>query len=58
MQLLCIKYEHSHIQKQCLIRLNISNIEYIQISFKLTVTWNSCNCFYKPMKIGFRTKFA
>jgi len=49
MRFLCINMNIHvcHLEK-CFIYLNISNIEYVQISFIVTITQN----LYKPMKLG------
>jgi hypothetical protein len=41
---MCIKHENSHMSfKKSLICLNIEDIEYVQISFILTIARNSCD---------------
>jgi hypothetical protein len=45
------------IHKKCLIHLNIYYIEYVKISFILTIIWIYA-ILYKPMKTKFHTKFV
>jgi hypothetical protein len=45
MGFLCCKHSHSHVSFKNNVHSFDYNIEYIQILFILTITWNSCNFF-------------
>jgi len=52
-QFLCIKHEYSCMLFKTISQLNIWDIEYLQISFTLTISCNSCNYYMNLWKTNF-----